>query len=166
MTNPDLVRLSRKALLEHFEQERLEWLAAGMNEAAIFRIHFGDIDVNCKLIIPKDGSFGGDYLSWLAERKHIRPDHKYAPGTPIAIDTVDPEGTWINTDCSGLDDIEFNIDLEAVLSTLTELQRVSFIEVRLHGQTQADVARILNVSRESVKQAIRGALKKLKKYFS
>ena len=156
MNNTDITKLSRKQLMEHFEQERQEWLSAGMNEADIFRIHFGEENENGR---------GGDYRVWLDERKRVRPDHKYAPGTPVAIDTVDPDGAWINGGMGGIDESEFNIDLEAALSTLTELQRKSFVEVRLNERTQAEVAEELGVSRESIKQAIAGALKKLKKYF-
>ena len=40
----DFTNLSRDALLEAMEQERQEMLAAGMTEAEIFRLHFGDTD--------------------------------------------------------------------------------------------------------------------------
>jgi DNA-binding CsgD family transcriptional regulator len=156
MDTPNYKRLSRKEMLAHFEQERQEWLKAGMSEADIFYIHFGNES--------EDGR-GGDYRVWLDERKHTRSDHKYAPGTPVAIDVVDPNSAWIGGDKGGLCEVEFGIDLEIALAQLTSLQRSSFIEVRLNGRTQADVATALGVSRESVKQAINGALKKLKKIF-
>ena len=157
MNTTDITMLSRKQLLDHFELERQEWLAAGIGEAAIYRIHFGE---------PGENGRGGDYRMWLNERRHTRPDHKYAPGTALAIDTVDPDGAWISGGRGGLDEVEYAIDLEAALSKLTDLQRASFMEVRLNGRTQADVAYELGVSRESVKQAVEGALKKLKKFFS
>ena len=156
MNNTDFTKLSRKQLMEHFECERQEWLAAGMSEGDIFRIHFGEEDEN---------GLGGDYRIWLDERKHTRPDRKYAPGAPIAIDAVDPSGAWISGGRSGLDDAEFGIDLDSALLLLTDLQRVCFVEVKLNGRTQSDIADELGISRESVKQAINGALKKLKKYF-
>jgi hypothetical protein len=157
VNNTDITKLSRKQLIEHFGQERREWLAAGMSEADIFRVHFGEETENGR---------GGDYRVWLNERKHTRADHKYAPGTPVAIDAVDPEGAWIDGGRGGLDDVEFGIDIETVFSTLTELQRKSFTGVRLNGRTQADVANELGVSRESIKQALNGALKKLIKFFA
>lgn len=166
MNNHDFTKLSKKALFNQFEQERQEWLAEGMSEADIFKIHFGELDENGKLIKPKNGSYGGDYLIWLSERKHTRPDHKYSPGTPFAIDAVDPDGAWISGGRSGIDDADFKIDLENSLSKLTELQRACFVEVKLESKTQADVAAELGVSRESVKQAIAGALKKLRNIFS
>lgn len=153
----DYSRMSHKQLMEHFGQERQEWLAAGMSEVAIFRIHFGDQE--------EDGR-GGDYRVWLNERKHIRADRKYAPGTPLAIDTVDPDGAWISNGRCELDDTEWSIDQEVALSKLTELQRKSFAAVRLDGYTQEEASVLLGVSRESVKQAIAGAIRKLQKFYS
>jgi hypothetical protein len=157
MNTTDFTSLTREKLLAHFEQERQDWLAAGMGEADIFRIHFGEPDENGR---------GGDYRMWLNERKHSRSDHKYAPGTAVAIDTVDPNGAWISGGRDGFDDVDVNLDIETALSMLTDLQRTSFVEVRLNGRSQADVAHELGVSRESVKQAVDGALKKLKRFFS
>jgi len=144
---------SRKALFALFDKERQEWLDAGMSEADIFKIHFGD-----------DGK-GGDYAVWLSERKQKRPDHKYAPGTPWSIEILNCEGEWFRDNAA--DDLMLNAeaaaDIESALSRLTELQMKCFKKVRLDGRTQADVADELGVSRESVKQAIEGALKKLRK---
>ncbi|MCL2188189.1 MAG: hypothetical protein FWC16_10465 [Defluviitaleaceae bacterium] len=92
MNHTDFIKLSREQLLEHFEQERQAWLKAGMSEADIFRIHFGEESENGR---------GGDYRVWLNERKQTRPDRKYAPGTPVAIDAVDPDGAWISGERGG-----------------------------------------------------------------
>ena len=165
MANQDFAKLSKKELLEHFENERQEWLALGMSEADIFRIHFGEVDEYGKLIKPKDGSYDGDYLLWLAERKHTRPDHKYAPGTPVAIDTIDPDGAWISGGRSGIDEAELNVDLEAALSTLTELQMFCFVEVVLDERTQQSVADELGIKQQVVDKHIRAAKKKIKNIF-
>jgi len=157
MNSTDITKLTRKQLKEHLEQERREWLAEGMSEADIFLIHFGE---------PGSNGRGGDYRIWLDERRHTRPDHKYAFGSPVAVDTVDPGGAWISSGRGGLDDVEFDHDLEIALAKLTDFQRTCFIEVRFNDRTQVDVAGELGISRESVKQAVNGALKKLKKYFS
>ena len=63
MNDQDFTKLNKKALLENFEQERQEWLAAGMSEADIFKIHFGELDENGKLVRLKDSCYGGDYLN-------------------------------------------------------------------------------------------------------
>ena len=156
MISTDFTKLSREQLMENFEQERQEWLTAGMSEVDIFRIHFGTEEENGK---------GGDYRTWLDERKHTRSDRKYAPGTPVAIDTVDPSGAWISGGRSGLDDAEFGIDFESALSKLTESQRLCFVEVALNDRTQQSVADELGVRQQIVNKHIRAAKKKLKIFF-
>jgi len=157
MKNPNFKKLSREQLLEHFEQERQEWLKIGMSEADIFRIHFGDESENGK---------GGDYRLWLDERKHTRPDRKYAPGTPVAIDAVDPEAAWISGGRGGLDESEFNMDFEAALLTLTDAQRYCFVEVVLNDRSYSSVAKDLAKHHSTVQEAVRAAKEKIKKYFS
>lgn len=71
--------------------------------------------------------------AWATQRL-IRSDRKYAPGTPVAIDEVDPEGAWISGGRGGLDDVELNIDLESALSCLTESQRFCFVEVVFNNE--------------------------------
>jgi RNA polymerase sigma factor (sigma-70 family) len=152
----DYAKINRKALLELFELERQEWLDAGMSEADIHRVHFGDENEKGK---------GGDYRVWLNERKHTRPDHKYAPGTPAAIDAVDPDGAWISGGRGGLDETEFNIDFDAALLSLTELQRFCFVEVEMNGWTQQSVADECGITRQMVDKHLKAAKKKLKNYF-
>jgi len=157
MTYPDLAVLSRKQLMEHFEQERQDWLAAGMSEADVYCVHFGDETENGR---------GGDYRMWLNERKHLRSDHKYSPGTPVAIDTVDPDGAWISGGRGGLDAVEFEIDLESALATLTESQRLCFIEVVMNDKTQQEASRTLGIAQPNICKHIRDAKKKLRNFFS
>ena len=157
MINDDFTKLTRKRLFDRFEQERQEWLISGMSEADIFRIHFGE---------PYECGRGGDYRMWLDERKHMRPDRKYAFGSPVAVNLIDPNGVWISGGRGGLDEVDVVLDLMLALSLLTEMQRVCFIEARLIGRTQAEVANNLGISRDSVKQAVAGALKKLKPFFT
>jgi len=165
MDNHDFTKLSKKSLHERFEQERREWLDAGMSEADIFRIHFGEFDAESNLLKPKDGSYRSDYQAWLAERKHTRSDHKYAPGSPVAIDTVDPDGAWISGGRGGIDETEFSIDFESALLTLTELQRYCFVSVEQQGMTQQAVADYCGITQQAVGKHINAARKKLKKYF-
>jgi RNA polymerase sigma factor (sigma-70 family) len=165
MDNHDFTKLNKNALLEHFEKERQQWLAEGMSEAAIFRIHFGELDGDGKLKKPTGGQYGGDYQVWLDERKHTRPDHKYAPGAPVAIDTVDPNNAWISDGRSGMDETEFKIDLEAALSKLTPQQRICFVEVVLRERTQQAIADELGITQQGVVNHIKAAKKKLKNYF-
>jgi RNA polymerase sigma factor (sigma-70 family) len=154
--NTDITKLSKTQLMKHFDRERQEWLAAGMSEADIYRVHFGEESENGR---------GGDYREWLDEQKHIRPDHKYCPGTPVSLEDLEPDGGLTREAFDHISEVEAQIDLELAFDTLTVLQRVAFIEVRLNKRTQADVANELGVSRENVKQAICGALKKLRNIF-
>jgi RNA polymerase sigma factor (sigma-70 family) len=96
-------------------------------------------------------------------RKHSRP-HKYT-GIPVSLEEIAENGAETAANRNGYDEVETALDLERALATLTELQRLCFVEVELNGRTQQSVADHLGVSRESVKQAVFGAKKKLKKYF-
>jgi DNA-directed RNA polymerase specialized sigma24 family protein len=157
MNNADYAQLSRKQLITQFEQERREWLEAGMSEADVHRVHFGEENENGR---------GGDYAVWLAERGRGRADHKYAPGTPVAIDTVDPDGARIGGGRGGLDDADFSIDLEKALSTLTELQRFCFVEVCLKERSYTDVAKRCGKHHSTIQESVRAAKAKLKNFFS
>ena len=64
-----------------------------------------------------------------------------------------------------MDEAEFNIDLEAALSKLTDQQRACFVEVVLNGKTQQTVADELGIKQQVVDKHIRAAKKKLKNYF-
>ena len=157
MINHDYANLSRKALIEQLEQERQEWLEAGMDEASIFRIHFGEDEDNGK---------GGDYGTWLSERKHIRGDHKYCPGIPLSIEEADPDGSWICDPRNNLFELETHLDFDGALSKLTELQRYCFVEVAINGRIQQSVADELGIKQQVVDRHIKAAQKKLKIFFS
>jgi RNA polymerase sigma factor (sigma-70 family) len=146
--NENFSRLSRKAFFLQQERERQKWLIAGMSEAGIFHAH------------------REDYFVWLSEKAYNRTDHKYMPGGTLSLETVLASGVRIRESTNYISDAEVLMDFEAALDYLTDLQRHCFVEVRLNRKTQAEVSENLGVSRESVKQAIAGAIKKLKKYFS
>lgn len=156
MINHDYAKLSREALLQQFEIERKAWLAAGMSEEDIRRIHFGT---------EEDKGKGGDYGVWLSERKHIRGDHKYCPGVPLSIEGADPDGVWIRDPRNGLADAEATADFTRALATLTELQRFSFIEVCVNGRTYRDVANEMGKHFMTVSEAVKSAKKKLQNFF-
>jgi hypothetical protein len=153
MNDHDFTKLSRKALFIALERERQSWLEAGMSEADIFRIHFGDCGK------------GGDYGVWLAERKHIRTDHKYCPGAPLSLEKADPEGVWIPDRRNELGDIETQIDVANALGTLTELQRFCFIEICLNGRSYRDVAYECGRHFTTIAGTVKAAKEKIKKYF-
>jgi len=157
MEYSDFIKLSRRQLIEHFEAERSEWFSLGMNEANIFRIHFGE---------GNESGRGGDYRIWLDERRHTRPDHKYAPGKPVSLDAVNINSSQISVGNDELCDSEVSIDLEIAVLTLTELQRFCFAEVVLGERTQQSVADDLGITQQVVDKHIRAAKKKLKIFFA
>jgi uncharacterized protein YerC len=161
MLDHDFSKLSRKELMEHFEQERQEWLAAGMNEADIIKIHYGDKNDNGNSL----GAYAGDYAMWLSERKHERSEPKYAPGAPVAIYEIDPDNEWIACGRNEIGDAEFNIDLEAALSTLTQLQRFCFTEIYVHGRGYVDIADESGKSLGTISRAVRRAKENLIIFF-
>jgi DNA-directed RNA polymerase specialized sigma24 family protein len=101
-----------------------------------------------------------------ANRKHTRPDHKYAPGKPLSINTLDCEGEWFADKKDHITDIAFSVDLEKAMKVLTKLQRRYVIEVLIIGHSYAEMARKDNISESVVRRHIKRASEKLKKYFS
>jgi hypothetical protein len=156
MNNADYGKLTRKQLLEQMETERQEWLLAGMSEANVYRIHFGE---------EKENGRGGDYAAWLSERKHFRADHKYAPGVPMAIDAVDPDGARISGGRNDFDDAERNIDFEKALSMLTGAQNELLRAIVYEGATPAEYARDKHINKSVVSRTLERARKNLKKFF-
>ena len=155
MTIVDITELSRRQLMKFFEKERQEWLALGLSEAVIFNIHFGDENENGR---------GGDYRMWLDERKYHRPDHKYCRGTPISLSDVVYEGSWFEDHFAlvSIESVIQEIDIESILSTLTEKQAdliraIVFDDkscaeyARENGLNKSTVSRNLDRAREAIK---------------
>jgi RNA polymerase sigma factor (sigma-70 family) len=157
MTSRDITKLTRKQLVEHFEQERQEWLAAGMSESDIFRIHFGEGSENGR---------GGDYRVWLDERRHTRKDHKYAPGTPISIDEVGADKIPISDERMGLDEVEFHIDLETALAMLPTAQRNLVEAIVSETMTPAEYARSEGISKAAVSGTLKRTRKNLRNFYA
>jgi DNA-directed RNA polymerase specialized sigma24 family protein len=61
--------------------------------------------------------------------------------------------------------VEFEIDLEAALNTLTGLQRYCFVEICLNGRTYREIADERGKSLGTVTDAVRAAKEKIKKFF-
>ena len=157
MTNTDITKLiTRKQIAEHLEKERQEWLSAGMNEADIFLIHFGEESENGR---------GGDYRIWLDERKHTRSDRKYSPGTPISINELDQDRAFIKTWRNDFEDIEFSIDMEMALSKLSTAQRELVIAVFVDGATPAEYSRDKGINKSVVSRTLARAKENLKNFF-
>ena len=103
-----------------------------------------------------------------ANRRHSRPDHKYAPGEPVSLDSLIYDGELLtdrNYDGS-VETIEFSIDLERAFSVLTELQRLYMTEVYLNGYSYAELERKNGISEAAIRKHIKLALQKMKNYFA
>ena len=98
-------------------------------------------------------------------RKHTRPDHKYTPGQPLSLDSLQYEGEWQEDRCDKIGEVELTADLEQALRSLTELQRRYFILNRLQGFTCAEIARREGKQKMTVLEIVKAAEIKLRKYF-
>ena len=152
----DFSRFSRRQLMNYFEKERFEMLIAGMSEAAIFRIHFGELDEN---------GIGGDYRMWLDERKHVRSDHKYALGTPISINVLPYDGELLRDRTGDITDIELSVDIKRALEMLTDLQRRYITLYYVEGYNYREIARLDGKSASTIFRLVQSAIKNLKIYF-
>ena len=158
MTNTDFTNLTRRQIMKHFEQERHEWLAIGMNEADIFRIHFGEIDENGK---------GGDYRMWLDERKHSRSDHKYSHYKPVSLESMDYEGEWFSDNSDFLSDLiqaEDVTRLHTAISKLLPEQQTLIKRIYFNNEKIVNIAVTQGVSRPAISQRASTILRNLKKF--
>jgi len=163
MNNSNYTKQNRTAFLALLEQERQEMLAAGMSEADIFRMHFGEFDENGN---RRKDVYLGDYAVWLSERAKIRPDHKYAPGKPQSLETIKYEGDWFRDDSATdfLLNIEQVADIESALQTLTPKQRALVRALVFDDVTPAVYAKINNLDKSTVSRNLERARNNLKKY--
>ena len=62
--------------------------------------------------------------------------------------------------------IELSVDLKKALITLTELQRKYFVLNRINGYSCSEIARIYGKDESTIRESLRAADKKIKKFFS
>jgi len=99
----------------------------------------------------------------LSGRKHTRP-HKYT-GIPGSLEEAAERGEEVADQRDDYAEIETAMDMERALATLTELQRLCFVEVRMKGRGYREVAAEIGKSRSVVEKAVKGAISKLLKLF-
>ena len=97
------------------------------------------------------------------DRKHIRPDHKYAPGKPISLDGLVYEGHWAADKREYFGEVELSADLENAFRSLTDLQRRYLIMNRIEGLGYTEIARLEGKRKETIFGIVEGAVRKLKK---
>jgi len=108
---------------------------------------------------------GEDTDEQRAERKHVRPDHKYAPGTPLSLESLDYEGAWFEDRNNVISGAELSMDLERALRPLTELQRRYFKLTRIKGYSFAEIARFDGKDQSTVREVMKAAEKKVIHFF-
>jgi RNA polymerase sigma factor (sigma-70 family) len=101
-----------------------------------------------------------------SNRKHTRADHKYAPGEPIPLGSLDDGGKWFADEKNGIEAVEFSIDMERALATLTEVQRRYVILSRIQGYSFVEIARLTGKDKSTVRKAVNVAEQKIKNYFA
>ena len=99
------------------------------------------------------------------ERKHKRPDHKYAPGEPLSLENLEYEGAWLEDHRDVIAGADLSADLGLALRTLTETQRRYFVLNRLKGYSCAEIARLDGKDESTVREVMKAAEQKIKKYF-
>jgi len=98
-------------------------------------------------------------------RRHRRSDHKYAPGEPVSLDSLDYDGEWLTDRDDSIEATKISLDLERALALLTELQRRYFIMNHLEGYSCAEIARREGKHKVTVLDIVEAAEKKIQKYF-
>ena len=99
------------------------------------------------------------------DRSHSRADHKYAPGEPVSLESLEYEGESLADSNDDISLVELKVDLERALVTVTPLQRRYYVMSRLHGYSVAEVARLHGKDRTTIREAVKAADKKVKKFF-
>jgi RNA polymerase sigma factor (sigma-70 family) len=105
-----------------------------------------------------------DATDLLAERKHVRADHKYAPGKPFSLDSLCDGGRWFEDRSFDIDALELLIDLGSALKTLTDRQRRYFVLSRWKGYSFTEIARLESKDSSTIQRLVEVAEKKIRKY--
>ena len=101
-----------------------------------------------------------------AERCHSRPDHKYAPGSPVSINGTKNEIERL-ADINDLICVAMlSVDLYQALHTLTRFQRRYFVLSRVKGYSYAEIAELDGKNEAAIRKHIRLATAALKNFLS
>jgi DNA-directed RNA polymerase specialized sigma24 family protein len=100
----------------------------------------------------------------IANRKHTRADHKYAPGKPTSLEAMEYIGQWFSGKDESIRHTDFSIDLERAMTTLTKLQHRYVTQVLINGHSYAELARMDGISEAAIRKHVKLAIPKIKKY--
>ena len=99
-----------------------------------------------------------------SERKHRRPDHKYAPCEPLPLDELQYEGEWLVDRRDEIGAVELSADLERALQSLPKLQRRYFVLYRKYGYSYVEIAKMDGKDPSTVREAIQAADIKIRNF--
>jgi DNA-directed RNA polymerase specialized sigma24 family protein len=99
------------------------------------------------------------------DREEFNSDRKHSRRYPISLENCEYEGEWFEDSADPIAEAETALEQEQMLASLTELQRICFVEVCLNGRSQKAVGTDLSISQQMVDKHVRAARKKLKKVF-
>ena len=99
------------------------------------------------------------------DKDDYNSDRKHSRRYPISLENCEYEGEWFADGKDAAGEVETSIDTQRALASLTELQRICFVEVCLNGRPQHSVAADLSITQQMVDKHVRAARKKLKKVF-
>jgi len=103
------------------------------------------------------------YIQLIAmDREELNSNRRYRRHCTGPLDGCEFRGEWFEDKFDAIAEIEAVIDMEMLLAPLTELQRFCFLETRMKGRTQREVAAELGKSRSTVQVAVNGAMATLK----
>lgn len=104
-----------------------------------------------------------DHYEYNQNRRHIRNDHKYAPGEPVLIGDEESAEDWLLfCEDATLKAVELNVDLEMALNTLSSMQRKYFVLNRMWGYSMREIAHSEGKSHVAILGSIARAKKKIK----
>ena len=99
------------------------------------------------------------------DNEEINSNRKHSRRHPISLDDTDYEGEWFADGYNAAADVLTKIDIEQALTSLTELQKICFVEVCLSGRSERTAAADLSITQQMVDKHVQAARKKLKNLF-
>ena len=100
------------------------------------------------------------------DRDEFNSERKHRRRHPIPLESCLYEGEWFDDGLDSIGEVDAAADMELALATLTELQRICFVETRLYGKPQRALAAELGKSPSTIQRAVEGAAEILKIFFA
>ena len=99
------------------------------------------------------------------DKEEYNSNRRHSRRFPVPLGDSEYEGDWLEDSRDTPAEVEAKADMERAMASLTELQRICFVETRLNGKSQREVAAELGKSRSTVQLSVERAVEILKKTF-